>query len=258
MPKRKRSGYGKSDTSKRPAKRFRRTGGTLSVGGRSFVQRNYGNPMAYSETKYFDTERANTNIASVFSSNWSTSACDPATINTLFAPTPGTGYNNREGRKCWVKALKIRGFIRWGNAANLTAGETGDLARIILVQDKQTNGTQLTGDLVIESGTASTDPVISDFQNPNNFGRFKVLSDKVYRRPPLPIAYDGTNMEASGATTPFKIFKKFRRPVMVHFNEKTTGHVDDIVDNSWHILAADWAGDQANAVYYKCRVVYCE
>lgn len=258
MPKRKRSGYGKYKTSKRAPKRIRTTGGAVVTQSRVFIPRNFGNPMAYNETKYFDTERSNTNIASVFSSNWSTATCDPTTINTLFAPAPGTGFNNREGRKCWVKAIKIRGFLRWGAAANLTAGEVGDLARIILVQDKQSNGTQCTGDLVIQSGTASTDPVISEFQSATNFGRFKVLFDRTYRRPPLPITYDGTNIEASGVSTPFKIFKKFRRPVMVHFNANTNGTIGDIVDNSWHIIAADWAGDQSNAIYYKCRVVFCE
>lgn len=256
MYKRRRPSFKRKGRPK--AKRIRTTSGAVVTQSRVFIPRSLGNPMAYSETKYFDTERTVANIASISGGTWVATVGDPTTINCLFAPTQGTGFNNREGRKCWVKKIKIRGFITWGTGANLTAGEVGDIARIILVQDKQTNGVQATGDLVIQSGTASTDPTISEFQSPANFGRFKVLFDKTFRRPPLPITYDGTNIEASGYSTTFKIFKKFRKPVLVHFNATNGGTVADIVDNSWHFMVADWGGAQVNNCYYKCRVVFCE
>lgn len=124
--------------------------------------------------------------------------------------------------------------------------------------DKQTNGTQCTPDQLIQSGTATTDPTICEFQSLANVGRFKVFSDKMFKRPQPPITYDGTNIEASGSITLYKFVKVFKRPIMIHFNAGSAGTVADIVDNSFHIAAADEYGNQANEFAYKCRVAFCE
>ena len=107
--------------------------------------------------------------------------------------------------------------------------------RIILYQDKQTNGTFAQGEDVISSGAANNAGHM--FQNPANFGRFRVLKDKTFRLHDPSISYDGTNMEQSGYSIPFKFKVNFKNGILVHFNAANGGTVADIIDHSFHMLS---------------------
>lgn len=246
--------------SKRPLKRRRVpvAGGAMVTQSRIFVPRSFGNPMAVSETKYFDAQNTGNAIQSVAAAGWDSTEQDPATLLCLFAPTQGNDFNNREGRKVWIKAIKIRGMVEWPAVANLTAGIPANQVRLILVMDKQTNGAQLNGEDVIESGTKASEPCIQEFQNPKFFGRFRVMWDRTYTRPNSGTSYDGTNIEANGCHQKFKINKKFKKPLLVHFNATNGGTVADIVDNSFHFLAGRYATAASATLYYKSRVSFCE
>lgn len=219
---------------------------------RNFVPRSFGNPLAIAERKYFDTEYAAAIATST--TNWTGTEADPATILTFFAPIQGTGFNNRVGRKCQILSIKIRGSLTLPAQVDQTAAEQPIENRFILYQDKQTNAVQSQGEEVIASGAGSD--AIHMYQNPANFGRFKVMKDKTVTIQNPNISYDGANIETNGLIKTFKISWKFKKPLVVHFNATNGGTVADIVDHSLHLIANSTIAGMA--LSYKCRVTFID
>lgn len=212
------------------------------------------------ERKYFDTTLANTAIPA--SADWTATEFDPvlpANTFNLCSPGPGTAINQRVGRKILVHAVKIRGVLNFTILTAQTAVPASPTIRLVVFQDKQTNGVQAQGEQIMAApGTAAAQNAISSYQNLANFGRFRVLVDKVYQ------FKDGVSVNNASATTvsadygsiPFKFNVKFQKPVVVHFNATGTALVADIVDNSFHIIAnADITG---SAISYEARAVYTD
>ena len=135
----------------------------------------------------------------------------------------------------------------------------------MVVQDQQTNGAQMTAaQLMNDAGAADT--TINSYQNPNNFGRFRVLKDKdiliqdpnfVTEYPPDPeTPYSRTN----GLIRTFKININLKVPIKVQFNAVNGGTVLDIVDNSFHVLCACTGVSTNNppSISYYARIAYKE
>lgn len=212
------------------------------------------------ERKYFDTTLANT--ALVASADWTGTEFDPvlpANTFNLCSPAPGSAINQRIGRKIAVHAIKIRGHLNFTILTAQTAVPASPTVRMVVFQDKQTNGTQAQGEQVMAApGTAAAQNAIASYQNLANFGRFRVLKDKTY------VFKDGIAVNNASATTvsadyntiPFKFNIKFRKPVIVHFNATGTALVADIVDNSFHIIAnCDITGA---GISYEARAIYTD
>ena len=137
-----------------------------------------------------------------------------------------------------VLKITIRGHISVIAQANQTSADQPGDVRLIMFQDMQTNGSQAQGeDLMAAPGAATGLLCNSTFQNAANFGRFRVLRDKMISLRQAEMVYDGTNIEQEGFTVPFKLSYRFRKPVVVRFNATNGGNVADIVDNSFHLLA---------------------
>lgn len=227
----------------------------VSGNSRTFVPRSVGNPMAITERKYFDSE---VNGAALVASatSWVNAEFDPTTLNTLFAPVTGDDFNNRTGRKLQVLAIKIRGYIQCLSQTNVTTEDNASLIRLIFVQDRQTNATQLNAEDVISSGAASVASQM--FQNPAFFGRFRVIKDKNIVMTNPNSSWDGTNIEQCGLVKPFKMGIKFKKPVTMHFNSTNGGTVADIVDNSFHIIALATSVELAPTLHYKVRTTFID
>lgn len=219
-----------------------------------FVPRSFGNPRAVTERKYFTALRAAIAIPAV-ATDWSSTELDPATTNCLFAPVTGDDFLNRDGRKVQVLAIKIKATINVPTQADQSGADNASQIRILLVQDKQTNATQLNGEDVLQAVASN---VINSFQNPAFFGRFKVMKDKMFVLQNPTISWDGTNIEQSGLTRAFKINHKFRKPVVVHFNATNGGTVADIIDNSFHILGGCSSTNLAPTLAYNVRVTFID
>lgn len=72
--------------------------------------------------------------------------------------------------------------------------------------------------------------------NPNGWGRYQIMYDRVFKCPPLPAAYDGTNgIDFMQMQQVFKINIKCN--CSVNFTAGT-GAVGSILDNSFHMIAA--------------------
>ena len=123
----------------------------------------------------------------------------------------------------------------------------------------QTNGTQADGKLVM-SPTANAETAPYTFQNIDNFGRFKVLKDKLCVLQNPNMAGTDTQHDSNGLVHNFKFTLKFRQPIKVRFNQVNGGSVADIIDNSLHFFAnSDIPGANTKVnVAYLCRVCYKE
>lgn len=219
------------------------------------MARPVGNPMAVTERKYFDVEFSGA-IPAVAAS-WQGTELDPATLNTLFAPIQGTGFNNRIGRKIHILSIKIRMQITCAEQTNQTTADSSSICRLIFYQDKQTNATQAQGEDVIDSGAGSQ--AVNMYQNPANFGRFKVLRDKRFTLANPNMTYDGTNIEQAGLAKTFQYNFNFKRyPIEVHFNATNGGTVADIVDNSFHIIGNTTSVSLVPTLSYKARIVFID
>lgn len=222
---------------------------------RLYVPRTVGNAQAITERKYFDSE-VNALTMATITTLFTGAEADPATTNTLFAPTTGDDITNRQGRKVQVLSLKIRGEVKYAAQVDQLALDNAPLIRLALVQDTQTNGTQLNSEDVFQGAVNSGQGYLS-FQNPANFGRFKVLKDKFMTLSTPTAVNDGTNVEVAGYSRYFKWSYKFTKPVVMHFNATNGGTVADIVDNSFHVLAGQTTSGIAT-LSYKCRVTFLD
>lgn len=212
---------------------------------------------ATGEMKYLDQFKAETSIALVTTTWVAGTIFDPATTNCLFAPTVGASISQRIGREVKVHKIKVRGTFVAATQAAVTGGDNGSLVRFIVVMDKQTNATQMTGAQLLADNSAAI-TTIHAFQNLDNLGRFRVLKDKMYKFDNPNLAFNGTNMTQEGLYRHFKFTIKFKKPISVHFNATGGGTVADIVDNSFHVVC----GTDNNALNMTCaytaRVSYKE
>lgn len=262
MPKRSRSGSIIYNRSRVPARVYSYNPRTSTKSYRkrnyssykSYVPRTFGNPQARTERKYYDVEYSA--AVPAITTTWNATNADPSTIQTLFAPQLGNDYYNRVGRKVQLIALKIRGHVTCTSQGDQTAADPATGCRVLLVQDKQTNGTLATGDLVLLSGTGTQ--AINMFQNPASFGRFRVYKDKRWILQTQALTYDGTNIEQAGLQKNFEWIIKFRKPITIHFNATNGGTYADIIDNSFHIFAATNSVSLVPTLAYKCRATFLD
>lgn len=207
------------------------------------------------ERKYFDAE-LNATAIPTSTSTWAGAELDPATANTLFFPSRGDDIGDRTGRKVQVLSIKIRGFVNVAAQTNATDADNAFVGRLVLVQDKQSNGAQLNSEDVITSGAGTVASMM--FQNSAFFGRFNVLKDKVFKFMSPTLTYDGTNIEQSGLIMPFKMNCKFKKPVTVSYNTGNAGTIADVVDNSFHIIGLTNNATLVNTLNYKVRTAFID
>ncbi|AXQ66123.1 MAG: putative capsid protein [Cressdnaviricota sp.] len=206
------------------------------------------------QRKYFDSSVASSTITKITTS-WGGCEENPTTLNTLFCPTHGNDISNRESRSCFVYNIKITGSIIIPPVTGPIAANTGDMCRLVLVLDKQSNGTQMNAEDLIESGTGS--PMMFGYQSTKTFGRFQVLKDKTFSFPVIQTDWNGTAASQAGYAKPFKLKHTFRNPLKINFNDTNGGTVADIVDTSFNLLGAGFAATgPVLTLNYKCRVSF--
>lgn len=213
------------------------------------------------EMKYVDDELDRTAITdlSINDSTWAGCELDPATNNVLPIPTQGTTYADRDGRKIFIKNIKIRGVIRFGEIANDT--KIPPFVRLLVVKDTRTNGVQLSAEDVLGVGkgpggtTALTaDAAVMAFSNPNGWGRYNILVDKIIRAPFRPTTHDATTtsiVQAAQVDVPFKLMVKAN--TYVNF-DASSGGIGDVIDNSFHLIGG--ASNSEASISYVCRTAF--
>lgn len=222
------------------------------------------------EMKYFDCDYTATAITALTTTWPGGTMVDPlTTINLgsaavanplcLVAPTVGAALNQRIGRQILVRKIKVRGTINVPAQAAAATADSATRVRIMLVHDMQTNATQMTGAQLMQDASAAN-TTVNSFQNPNNFGRFRVLKDKTFTlyNPNMAGSPTTADLVQQGLTKTFKWVINFKVPVAVHFNATNGGTVADIVDNSFHMVAGTDNTTLAPTLIYYSRVAYKE
>lgn len=232
----------------RKIKRSRARAIAIARGPAPLASRGFNFPMSRAEKKYFDIAPG-------------TPAAPSVQVNTtgsftlLNAPVPGTGYNNRIGRKIAVRSVYIRGYI--AVEAALTSGSTlllnAQSCRMILFIDWQPNGAApAVTDLLVSANVA-------DQINPNNRDRFKILADKVYKFDPYIVSTTATQSCASTNNQIYNIKKYKRMRLETIYNAGTAGTVADITTGALYLffLGSNAAGANADSVaVFSTRVRY--
>lgn len=221
------------------------------------------------EMKYYDADASSINIVALTTTWPAGSMIDPLTsINLgsaavanplcLCVPTVGAALNQRIGRQIKIMKIKVRGSVFCPPQDGQSATDATNKVRLLLVQDTQTNASQMTGAQLFQDATAST-TTINSFQNPNNFGRFRVLKDKVFTFSNVNMTGTGAgNILQSGLRQSFKFNINFKEPITVHFNATNGGTVADIIDNSFHMVAGTDNTSFVPLIAYYARTAYKE
>lgn len=239
----------------RPSQQYRQNRRNTRINKyRSFVPRTMG-PFAQTESKYFDSFLDSTAIAEGI--DWTGTELDPTSLS-LFTPIEGSDIDNRIGRKVSLYKLSLRGLISSSALSDQADILAVPFVRLILFMDMQTNGTQAQGEQVMSSpGTTSIFLNVNTFQNPANFGRFRVLRDKTYKLGISTAQTDGTNTSSQAhPVVPFKMTVKFNTPIDIRFNATSGGTIGDIVDNSFHLIGTKSSAAYASIIAYQCRGYY--
>lgn len=211
------------------------------------------------EKKYLDNTF--TGLFTAPTTSWAGGELNPATALNLCSPAPGTAINQRVGRKILVHKIKIRGVFGFDTTSGGSAVQFYPTARVIVVQDMQTNGgAAMTGinaeDVMQASATAASGNQLCTYANLATLGRFRILKDKKVQYS------NGISAGAVGSIStdfpdiPFKCSITFRKPVVVHFNATNGSTVADVVDNSFHVIGI--ANSTACRFTYESRCVFTD
>lgn len=220
------------------------------------------------EMKYFDCELQAAAIQAVTTTWISGTRLDPTTTinlgdaavanpSCLCVPKVSASLNGRIGRKIKVLKIKVNGTISVPEQAGASAADSATKIRLVLVQDMQSNASSMTPALLFNDAGAA-DTTICSFQNPNNFGRFRVLKDKIIQLGNASMTGAAPTIVQSGMKYPFKFVINFKEPITVNFNATNGGTVTDIIDNSFHIICGADNVALAPTLSYYSRCSYKE
>lgn len=201
-----------------PGARNTRTGGYIGI-----------------EKKFVDYEYEAT-VASTLAG----SEADPTEL-AISAIAQGDGQSNRDGRRCVLRSVHVKGFLAFAPSGATSHGP----CRIVVLLDTQTNGAQFNAEDVFVDPTDTSHDAIT-FRNLQYQKRFRVLGE---------FSYD-LNSPGGGATPmtvskSFQLHKEFKSGIPVE-HTGTTAAVASISDNSIHVLAVCGTGVAAQVTlrYY--------
>lgn len=210
---------------------------------------------AKGEMKYYDSGKASSLITP--SADWTGTEYDPATRDTLCCPKQGPAINQRIGREINIHKIKVRGSILCQYRYNQVFDSvfSAPIVRLVLYVDNQTNSAQSQGEQVFSGNGIS--PSVFAYQNIDNFGRFKVLKDKLLCPPVNSANYPASDkLDTPPSRIPFKWNINLKTPIKVRFNNTDGETVADIVDNSLHIIANCAGTTPPVYIQYTSRVCY--
>lgn len=142
----------------------------------------------------------------------------------------GTGESDRIGRKILVRAINWK-FNVTLNATNDSATGFGSI-RVILYQDKQTNGATATVTDILESADWQS------FNNLSNAGRFIKLMDKTYSLNSTAASGQTASDASSGHVRSYTFYKKCILPIEYSAG---TGAITELRSNNIGVLAISQA-----------------
>ena len=229
--------FARSGRQMRPRRLFAPQRGFLRVGG--FYGRYSGRNA---ELKFFDTLKAQTSVTE-------TGTVLDDSVNHI---AQGVTEENRVGRKCTIRGLHFKGT--YNNTVSTVLSATNQSVRIVIVVDKQTNGTAVTVADVLEDVTEFNG--YNSYRNLANSQRFKVLMDRRFN-----IRIPAVAQTAAGT------FSTYLNEYKWEFNKRlnlpiefsgTTGAIGEIRSNNIAIFAICRDATTRPEVGYTCRVRFSD
>jgi len=208
--------------------RFKRSGG---MSARSVSNLRIGGFLGI-ELKYANYFRAALALAAPINAVGGT--VDPATFLALNAIAQGDGEQQRDGKQVNIKSCYVTGVVDLPGQINQTTAKSIPTVYIALVLDKQTNGAQLTSELVFENPSGSAATAANPLRNMQYTSRFDVLDSVCVTLEQPQITFDGANLEQSGSRAHFKL--SWTGDLMTQYTG-TGATVSVIQDNSLHLIA---------------------
>lgn len=208
--------------------------------------------LAKPELKWLDTEISNVTV----DTSWE--HYEDLTKKCLSAVPQGNADSERVGSQIIIKSISVRGLLVQPSGIDTLKPKFDTLVRLQLVQDTQTNGTQLFAPDVMQA-TASALLEIASYRNLAQSGKFKVLSNTMVQVVP-----NSTSKGGGGASSfanpqllsPFMINVDFLSGIEVNFSG-SGGTISDVVDNSIHLIATAVGTETLSAVLsYVSRIRY--
>lgn len=147
---------------------------------------------------------------------------------------PGTGINNRIGRRIYMRSLYIRGTTFAVNSVLTPSYHI----RMIALFDKQNNGASSAPDITEvlkefnKSGSSATD--YSTPINISNAARFSILLDKTFTCQNYSSENDTNLVRISNGVKPIRVYKKMN--LFTQYNEGTAGTSADITSGALWLL----------------------
>ncbi len=149
----------------------------------------------------------------------------------------GTGESERIGRKCTIRSIFWRGVIKLPETELQGDPGEGERFRLILYQDKQTNGAAATALGILEAVS------VDDFRNLANTGRFNLLWDHRFTINRNTVSHFAVNsFSASGVQRNFSFAKKCSIPLEF---DNTVGALTELRSNNLGLLVVSEGGTGA-------------
>ncbi len=212
------------------------------AGAPSYLNKRTGGFLGI-ESKFIDSTYTDAIVTSIAGAE-----ADPPGAGAQTSPgsisgiAQGDGESNRDGRKCTLTSVHVRGSVTRDSASAMT---NAAVIRVVLVQDTQTNGVQLSAENVfVDSGN-----VEHQWRNLQFSKRFKVLKDQTFIVQPPAAGGNGTSNDAGAGIRTFKWNIPVNIPVI---HNGTTVAITNVTDNSLHMLA--WSSDTLTTLKYQSRV----
>lgn len=202
------------------------------------------------ERKFFDTGLANANLTAPTGATGGEH--NPSATVCLNAVAQSDGESDRDGRRMTMDSIQINGTIALPPGTNNTVLLKHPNVFVALVLDKQCNGALLNSEDVFKNPGSVADTATVPYRNLQYIDRFTILKSKVIRLDQQVVAYDGTNMEYSGAHTSFKMYVNLKG--MKTTFKDTSGVIANITDNSLNLVAFTSSADLSPELSYGARL----
>lgn len=188
------------------------------------------------EKKVIDTPKADYNLYTT------------ASVALINGVATGTDFNQRIGRRTQVKSIQIRGFATPTTANTSGAVTQGNLCRVMVIEDKQTNGVLPAITDILDNSTATS------MMNLNNRERFKVHLDEQFALGPC--MYTSSTW-AFGAPSVHSINFYKRCDIPVYY-EGTAATIGSISSGALYLVTVGENGDATNLFQAEVRVRFVD
>lgn len=173
------------------------------------------------ELKWYDTTVAVNSTVNLVSAS-----AGSVSFNTV---PQGTGQNQRIGNRIICRSIQCRGYIEVAGVVSTTSASFGNVFRIMIVVDHQSNSTNAAGSEILEDANNA-----NSYRNLLTSQRFTVLWDKIINFNANSITSDGSVGERMSVDNrrPLAYFKKMN---MVVQYDGTTADTASISTNNMQI-----------------------